>query len=369
MEYIRNIENDYNFKLEINLNDNIETLTGENDRISITQPFGTFFFDFLSIDIDKLKEVLLSHGILKMLDNKKYRYRMNKRDTLKDIEDDIYSLSKEIIDSTNKKVMELHYLTDGFHSKVDYDLSIEFPEYFDIDVNGDIIRDYNFYERHLYSDNYYCGIIEKYDVLNTFLNKYIHDPFFHNPEFIKFLIYSNKMVSPYEHLYNQTMNEKSDLDTLKKYYIDNISHNNIYTYYINNLYDLYDLTLYHIVTFNYIIKKCENCGRYFYPQTRDDEIYCNNIYKNNKTCKQIGYEIKANQDDILNPYRKIYKTQNARKQRNKHINNIDARFSKWSKHANSILKKCQDGKITIDKMKQLISGDEWMKENWEGDVK
>ena len=37
------------------------------------------------------------------------------------------------------------------------------------------------------------------------------------------------------------------------------------------------------------IKKCENCGKYFIPTSRSDEIYCDNIYKNEKTCKELGY--------------------------------------------------------------------------------
>lgn len=36
------------------------------------------------------------------------------------------------------------------------------------------------------------------------------------------------------------------------------------------------------------IKKCKNCGRFFVPDNRVDELYCNNIYENNKTCKEVG---------------------------------------------------------------------------------
>ena len=34
---------------------------------------------------------------------------------------------------------------------------------------------------------------------------------------------------------------------------------------------------------NIAIKKCKNCGKFFVPDNRVDELYCNNIYENNKT--------------------------------------------------------------------------------------
>ena len=36
------------------------------------------------------------------------------------------------------------------------------------------------------------------------------------------------------------------------------------------------------------IKKCKNCGKFFVPDNRVDELYCNSIYENNKTCKEVG---------------------------------------------------------------------------------
>lgn len=61
-----------------------------------------------------------------------------------------------------------------------------------------------------------------------------------------------------------------------------------------------------------LIKQCENCNKYFIPQKRSDEIYCTNIYKDNKTCKQIGYENKIQNNEFMKAYRSAYKTQRAR---------------------------------------------------------
>lgn len=110
------------------------------------------------------------------------------------------------------------------------------------------------------------------------------------------------------------------------------------------------------------IKKCQNCKRYFVPLTRSDEIYCDSIFENGKTCKQLGYENKVKNDEILCQYRKIYKTQNARKQRNSHIPQIAERFKTWADFAKKQLEACQRGEQSLENMVAAISGDSWMKE-------
>jgi hypothetical protein len=110
-----------------------------------------------------------------------------------------------------------------------------------------------------------------------------------------------------------------------------------------------------------IIKRCNNCGKYFKPTSRSDEIYCNNIYRNGKTCKDIGYEIKISRDRALSEYRKIYKTQNARKQRNGHIPFVSKRFDVWKNKAKNILEQCQTGEITVEEMITKISSDDWLR--------
>lgn len=60
------------------------------------------------------------------------------------------------------------------------------------------------------------------------------------------------------------------------------------------------------------IKKCINCGKYFIPKTLHDTKYCDEIFKNNKTCKEIGRELayknKLSKDPLLKKYRSRYQT-------------------------------------------------------------
>lgn len=112
-----------------------------------------------------------------------------------------------------------------------------------------------------------------------------------------------------------------------------------------------------------VLIKCENCGRYFFPKKRKDEKYCDRKDINGKTCKQIGYiESKLKNDEIMSNYRKIYKTQNARKQRNKNnVKKIDERFLIWHSYAKEQLRLCKSGEITETEMVQNISGDNWLR--------
>lgn len=79
-----------------------------------------------------------------------------------------------------------------------------------------------------------------------------------------------------------------------------------------------------------------------------------------KTCKELSYEIKLQNDELTNIYRKAYKTQNAKKNRNKHIKDINIRFNQWVKEAQKQKKKCIENKISLEDFRK------WLKdnENW-----
>lgn len=73
------------------------------------------------------------------------------------------------------------------------------------------------------------------------------------------------------------------------------------------LYDLFKSTEQHIRP-----KRCKMCGKAFSPATRSDEIYCKNIYRNNRTCADVAFEIKSKENPFYTEYRKAYKTMSAR---------------------------------------------------------
>jgi DNA-directed RNA polymerase subunit M/transcription elongation factor TFIIS len=97
------------------------------------------------------------------------------------------------------------------------------------------------------------------------------------------------------------------------------------------------------------IKECKNCHKVFIPQKRSDEIYCDYIYSNSRTCKQVGYE---NKDEFTKAYRTAYKTKNAAKNRNiKNNPNAEKNFRKWVYEARLKLEDGREGKISLEDFK------------------
>lgn len=83
-------------------------------------------------------------------------------------------------------------------------------------------------------------------------------------------------------------------------------------YVVPDIFSLISIDLNEIKKDKIQIKQCENCGKYFMPSKRSDEIYCNRIFRDQKTCKQIGYEEKEKKDPFKSLYTKARKTQHAR---------------------------------------------------------
>lgn len=63
-------------------------------------------------------------------------------------------------------------------------------------------------------------------------------------------------------------------------------------------------------TSNYPIKKCQNCGMYFIPTSKVDEIYCDYAKENSKTCRDLGafqfYTERLKQNKAMGEYRRTY---------------------------------------------------------------
>lgn len=110
------------------------------------------------------------------------------------------------------------------------------------------------------------------------------------------------------------------------------------TYLIKDIFSLISLDLINVQNHNIIIKKCENCHNFFIPLNRTDEIYCNRIFKNGKTCKQVGYEEKEKKDPFKRLYTTARKTQHARIRYNSHITDYkEKHYEPWKSAAKKAL--------------------------------
>lgn len=104
--------------------------------------------------------------------------------------------------------------------------------------------------------------------------------------------------------------------------------------------------LFKVIQNNFVINKCENCGRLFIPITssnnpnqkgRNDQKYCNTPYLDTgKTCKEIGatnkHKEKVEDSDILKEFNREYKKMYGRHY--KHPKEFtEKKFKQWSKKA------------------------------------
>lgn len=100
------------------------------------------------------------------------------------------------------------------------------------------------------------------------------------------------------------------------------------------------------------IKKCKNCGKYFVPEKRTDELYCNNIYEDGKTCKEIGsFKVKQkmiNHDDDLRTYRNVYQKLLLRTRRNPQNIQYEKEFEKFKEENRKMREKLDKGKVTYE---------------------
>ena len=124
--------------------------------------------------------------------------------------------------------------------------------------------------------------------------------------------------------------------------------------------------LFKVIQNNFVINKCENCGRLFIPTTtnnnpyqkaRNDQKYCNNLYLDTgKTCREIGatnkHKEKVENSDILKEYKKEYK-----KIYGRHYSHpkkfTEKQFKQWSKKAIELRDSFNDSQIDEFKIELL----------------
>ena len=129
--------------------------------------------------------------------------------------------------------------------------------------------------------------------------------------------------------------------------------------------------LFKVIQNNFVINKCENCGRLFIPVTssknpnqkgRNDQKYCNNLYLDTgKTCREIGAiykrKEKVENSSILQEYNREYKRIHSLHY--KHTKEFkEKQFKEWSKKARKLRdsyndEQLEDFKIELKNLSDL----------------
>ena len=132
-------------------------------------------------------------------------------------------------------------------------------------------------------------------------------------------------------------------------------------YMSNNIAGIAFVTLKEIFKDNIIVKKCINCGMYFIPNARIDELYCDYPKEKGKTCRELGaistYTEKLKQNKALGEYRRLYQQKTVAVGRNKDNKQMKKEFEKWKKDAKEKVNLFKKGKITEDEI--MV----WLKNN------
>ena len=113
---------------------------------------------------------------------------------------------------------------------------------------------------------------------------------------------------------------------------------------------------------NLQIKTCLNCGRYFIPSYRQNEIYCDIPNSDQSpTCREKGaneqYKKNLENNKTQALYRRIYRQKFMIAQRNKDSKTIQKEFTQWKKDAKEKINMLKKEKLTEDEVYK------WLVEN------
>ena len=119
--------------------------------------------------------------------------------------------------------------------------------------------------------------------------------------------------------------------------------------------ELFELTM----VDNIEIKRCKNCGKLFVPENRSDELYCSNIFENERTCKEVGpFRFKQKlmeENNDLKVYRNVYQKLLLRTRRNPLNEDYEKAFLKFKKENAELKDKINKGEITQEEYMKWLN--------------
>ena len=126
-----------------------------------------------------------------------------------------------------------------------------------------------------------------------------------------------------------------------------------FSYEISNMDDYMTASFLKLIENNYLILKCENCGKYFIAYNRTNTLYCDRSspQDSSKNCKQYGKERKwlertKDENDWYSLYRKVYQTFQKKAIRNPEHKESKQEFDNFRINANEWKKAVKEGTKT-----------------------
>lgn len=130
-------------------------------------------------------------------------------------------------------------------------------------------------------------------------------------------------------------------------------------------------SLHFLITNQYNIRKCKNCGRYFVAYLRSDAEYCTRVspYNKKKTCREEGpkrtYDAAVNADTVKKKLHQIETARRMRKSRNKDNWDIQTEFDEWHTAMARWRKNYQSGTISAEQFLAWLEDHKAYTEDWD----
>jgi len=128
--------------------------------------------------------------------------------------------------------------------------------------------------------------------------------------------------------------------------------------YPETTYDLVNFFLREIVRREITFKTCRCCGRYFPSYVHGNAEYCERVFQDGKTCKEIGavsmFRARLEESPAMQLYQRAYKTRFARIKAKRMTREA---FAVWGEQARVYRDKVMAGEMALEKFER------WIKEN------
>lgn len=142
-------------------------------------------------------------------------------------------------------------------------------------------------------------------------------------------------------------------------------------YQCESIEDVCIASLHFLITNNYNIRKCKNCGRYFVAYLRSDAEYCTRVspYNKKKTCREDGpkrtYGASVNGNMVKKRLQQIESARRMRKHRNPDNWDIQTEFDEWHTAMVRWRREYQSGSISAEQFLVWLEEHKTYTEDWD----
>lgn len=192
---------------------------------------------------------------------------------------------------------------------------------------------------------FYVFYDENHKQLDAFSKDYYHKGLFN-------FYYSSTDL---ENLKHKNTNEL--IKKIRKFDANGSKISSGYSIITTNIYTVLYISLYNLVSnSSSMIRQCKNCHRYF-TTTKSNAYYCDKIYSQNKSCKDVGNQLSQKRKETKEPaygkYRSIYSKKATLLSRHPDIYSREA-YEQWKKEASQFMNDIRNGLKTYEEFNKWL---------------